>query len=298
MPNFLVIGAGKAGTTSLYHYLKQHPQIYISPVKEPNFFAFEGKKLNFRGPDAKNEIKRIITNIEDYRALFRGVSNEKAIGEISPRYLSHPEAPERIRRYVPDAKLIAVLRDPVERAYSSYLMWVRDGFEPCSSFSEAIQDEKRRIENNWAGGAYIYPGFYHEQLKRYFSIFNRNQIKIYLYEDFKTDPLYVLRDISRFLDVDDAFVPDISIKHNVSGIAKSKAWDLLLRPNRLKNSLKAALPHSLHERIVIRVMSIKNRKLVKPPLSSEIRRELISVYRDDILNLQDLIQRDLSKWLE
>jgi hypothetical protein len=153
-------------------------------------------------------------------------------------------------------------------------------------------------KNNWAGGAYISPGFYCEQLKRYFGIFNRNQIKIYLYEDFKTDPLYVLKNIYRFLDVDDTFIPNVSVKHNVSGITKSKAWDLLLRPNRLKNSLKAVFPHSLRERIVIRVMGIKNRNLVKPRLSPEIRKELISVYRYDILNLQDLIERDLSKWLE
>ena len=121
MPNFLIIGAMRAGTTSLYHYLKQHPQVYMSPVKEPRFFALEGEKPDPGRPTDERLMNHSITDIEAYRALFQAVSKETAIGEASPLYLYSPKAPERIRHYIPDAKLIAVLRDPVERAYSHFL---------------------------------------------------------------------------------------------------------------------------------------------------------------------------------
>ena len=96
MPNFLVIGAAKAGTTSVYEYLKQHPQIWMSPLKETNFFALEGETLNFRGPGDQDYINRFsITKIEDYLNLFQGVSNQVAIGEVSPLYLYSPKAPDQ-----------------------------------------------------------------------------------------------------------------------------------------------------------------------------------------------------------
>ncbi len=153
LPNFLVIGAAKSGTTALHEYLKQHPQIYMSPQKEPHFFSLEGKKVDFRGPGDKREeqLNNSVTNIEDYRKLFQGVSNEIAIGESSTSYLNNPEAPERIRHYIPNAKLIAILRNPVARAYSSFLHMVQRGYEPLTDFAEALRDEERRIRDNWMG---------------------------------------------------------------------------------------------------------------------------------------------------
>src|SRR5688572_7713518 len=128
MPNFLIIGAAKAGTTSLYSYLNQHPQIFMSPVKEPNFFALEGEKLNFRGPGDAQVINRYsITQLESYRAHFKGITQETCIGEASTLYLDHPKAVERIQHYTPKARLITILRDPVERAFSNFLHAVRDG---------------------------------------------------------------------------------------------------------------------------------------------------------------------------
>src|SRR3954452_17434204 len=121
MPNFLIVGAAKSGTTSLYYYLKQHPQVFVSPVKEPKFFAYEGEKVVYRGPgDAENN-RRLVNNLADYRALFGGANGAKAIGEASPVYLYSPKACERIRHYLPDAKLFVILRDPAERAYPSFL---------------------------------------------------------------------------------------------------------------------------------------------------------------------------------
>ena len=147
MPNFLIIGANKAGTTSIYSYLKQHPQIYMSPVKEPMFFTLEGKNIDRTEVSRQITLKTAVNDIEDYQALFQGVSNEKAIGEASTAYLHCPWCAERIKQYIPDVKLIAILRDPIERAYSNYLMYVRWGLETLD-FPEAVRQEETMGNRN------------------------------------------------------------------------------------------------------------------------------------------------------
>ena len=211
IPNFLIIGAAKAGTTSLYDYLNQHPQIYMSPIKEPRFFALEGEKLDFRGP-AQGINQTSVTTWEQYCQLFQEATTEKAIGEASTIYLSNPKAPHRIKHYLPEVKLIAILRDPAERAFSSYVHLVRDGYENLS-FTEAVEAEPTRIKENWQPLWYYKErGFYYEQLQKYFAIFKPEQIKIYLYEDLAVDSTAVIQDLSRFLGVDDSFTPDLTRK--------------------------------------------------------------------------------------
>jgi Sulfotransferase family len=303
LPNFLIIGAMKAGTTSLYHYLKQHPQVYMSNIKEPNFFALEGSNLNFNGAEGKERIQRwvkqeSVTNIEEYRALFRRAANETAIGEASPLYLYSPEAPYRIRHYVPEAKLIAILRNPVERAYSAFLYMTRDGREPLREFSQALQAEESRIRDHWEWiWHYRHLGFYYTQLKRYCDVFDRNQIKVYLYEDLRADLPSVVRDIFRFLEVDESFVPDTSLRHNVSGTPKDGLLPrLVFRRNPIKAALRPLFPQVVRQRIS---GSLRSQFLVEAsPLTPAVRRELCEVYRDDVLKLETLIKRDLSGWLE
>lgn len=296
MPDFLIIGAAKAGTTSLWSYLDQHPQIYMSPVKETNFFALEGQRPEFVGPrDPINEWS--VTDIEAYRALFAGASHDLAAGEASPLYLYDQRAPQRIAHYVPDVKLIAVLRNPVERAYSSFLFLMEYGREPLANFAAALQQEEARISSNWA---YIWHykqlGFYYTQLKRYFDLFDRQQIRVYLYEDFKRDNQSVLQDIFRFLGVDETFTPDVSARYWTSGIPKSKILhSFLLGQGRLKSVLRLVLPQTLRSSIF---KQLKARNLSRPPLPSHVREQLLEAYRPDILGLQDLLQRDLSGWLK
>ncbi|NER52184.1 MAG: sulfotransferase, partial [Symploca sp. SIO1A3] len=167
MPNFLVIGAAKSGTTTLHNYLNQHPQIYMSSLKEPHFFS---------GDAFPN---RPITNLEDYCALFQGVSDEIAIGESSTTYLGIAEiAAECIQHYIPKAKLIAILRDPAEATYSLYLMSHRsklhgvDEKKILKNFAQVIQNKSSQL---------IRRRYYYNNLKYYFSRFEREQIKICLY---------------------------------------------------------------------------------------------------------------------
>jgi hypothetical protein len=291
LPNFLIIGAAKSGTTSLYYYLKQHPDVFMSPVKEPNFFAVKGKEPGFRNrggykpPGEK-------TTLEEYEALFAGVTDEKAIGEASPQYLRNPEAPARIRHHVPEAKLVAVLRDPAERAYSAYLMQVRNEREK-RDFARALEKKEAA---NW-----VQAGFYHAHLLRYYELFDREQIRVYLYEDLKEDPAGMVQDIFRFLGVDDSFVPDISLRHNAGGVRRSGALYravhiAVMRPNPIRQALKPLLPERLRKRLF---EGLRDRVLHKaPPLPVEQRMELVELYREDILKLESLIGRDLSGWLE
>jgi len=297
MPNFLVIGEARCGTTALYHCLKQHPQIYMSPVKEPKFFAYEGEELDFRGPGDMKAHRTAITDLESYRALFNGVADERAVGEVSPVYLYSHKAPERIGHHIPDSKLIAILRHPAERAYSSFLKLVRDNREPLTDFAQALEQEPQRIRDNWEPfWFYKLRGFYSGNVERYFEFFGRERVRIYLHDDYIADPVGLFQDIFRFLGVDHTFVPDVSRQRNLSGVPKSRVLDAFLRdPNPIKSALTPLLPAGLRGRLS---KSLKSKNLVKPPFPPEVRKQLIDEYRPDILKLQELINKDLSQWLQ
>ena len=295
LPNFLVIGAMRAGTTALYRFLMQHPRIYMSPIKEPKFFALENHPLDFLGPGDRARMRRDArTTQESYRELFRGASTESAVGEASTFYLYSTEAPVNIHRRAPNMRLIAVLRHPAERAYSAYLHMVRRGFEPLRDFHAALQAEAERSRAGWAPDNWHYRqmGFYATQLERYFSLFDRKQVRVYLYEDFCADPVGTLQDMFRFLGVDPEFVPDVSLRYNVSGIPRSRRLQALI--NRPRTALGKPLPEAWRLRIGL---AVQRWNLTRPALGDEVWRDLLEGYREDMLRLEDLIRRDLSGWL-
>jgi len=315
LPNFFVLGAAKCGTTALYHYLKQHPQIFMCPIKEPGFFALTQIESEFQqvldhAPKAciQESTERYqwfmkkVRDLAAYSALYDGVANETAIGEASPFYLYWPGTAKCIRQYVPDAKLIAILRDPVERAYSAFAHYTRLGIEPFADFRRALRAEDITKRNPcWGHRHYLRQGFYAEQLKPYYATFDRSRIKVYLYDDLKADAAGLMQDIYRFLEVDDTFVPQVAVKHNVGKFPERKALhSLLSKSNPVRKILKPFLPAKMRAKMREFARHLRNRNMrgAKPGLSPEIRRELLTVFRDDILQLQDLIQRDLSGWLE
>ncbi|WP_228060787.1 MULTISPECIES: sulfotransferase family protein [unclassified Coleofasciculus] len=300
MPNFLIIGAAKAGTTALYRYLKQHPQIYMSSLKETQFFVFlEEENLNFNANEPFLRKYQQIKDIESYRNLFKKASQEIAIGEVSPWYIYLPNIPSKIKHYILDVKLIAMLRDPVERAYSNFLHSVRDDLEPINvDFVQAMELESKRILKNWSPRFhYKQKGFYYVQMKRYFDLFEPEQIRVYIYEDFKKKQISVLQDIYKFLGVDDKFVPDNSTKYNDSRIPISRVYNkIMLRANPADSILGSIIPPSLRNKIKNKLINI-NLSDQKPYLPVVVRRKFVEEYREDILKLQDLIQMDLSHWL-
>ena len=298
LPNFLIIGAAKSGTTAIYHFLKQHPDIYMSPVKETNFFALEGSKLNFNGPGDRDNICAFsITQIEDYVKLFEGAEGKRAIGEASPMYLFDKSSADRIKSHIPNVRIIAILRHPVERAFSQYLMFVRDAREPYTrDFRRALLEEDKRKQLNWEWAwQYKQVGFYAEQLKRYLSLFDISQIRIYLYEDLLSNPVKLLQDIFEFVGVNSELIPDIKARHNESVLTRNTALEAFLsNPSITSKILKPILPKRVRKTLV----SIgKKINVTRPKLNPKIRSELIAIYREDILELQNLIGRDLSAWL-
>jgi len=296
MPNFFIVGASKSGTSSLYYYLKQHPKIFMTVPKEPYFFELEGEKCDFRGPGDEKRREGYITNIKEYLKLFRNVSDEIAIGEASTTYLDSPKAPIRIHKYIPDAKIIIILRNPADRAYASFLHLRREGDEKIENFLQVLKKESERISQNWD---YIWHyksrQFTYNKLKRYFEIFNKNKIKIYLYEEWKNDNLKVLRDVFKFLGVEDNFIPDLSVKYNVGGIPRNIILNnFLLTSNKMKTILKPLFPKKIRKTIQNKMINLN---LIRTNLKPEFRRKLIDIFRDDIIKVQVLIGRDLSSWL-
>ncbi|MFY0673455.1 MAG: sulfotransferase [Bacteroidia bacterium] len=301
-PNFIIIGAGKSGTTSLYEYLRQHPQVFMSDVKETNFFALEGKEVKAID-DSKEQTEHYpwaINNLNDYLKLFEDVKDEKAIGEVSPMYLYNEQAPKNIYKRIPNAKIIAILRQPVERLYSRYMHLAREGREPSANFSDAFD------ENSvwWRRNDLVTEGFYGTYLARYFDQFNADQIKVYLYDDLRRNEAEVVNDMFRFIGVDADFKPTAGEQFNKSGRIKNKKLDLLIGQNSIlvrgANKFSPSLVRKIKESKGLKkvVNRLRNKNLEKAPLSKELKNEMTSaIYKNEILLLEDLLKRDLKHWL-
>jgi hypothetical protein len=276
--------------------LRQHPEIFLPELKEPMYFAFPQQHLCFQGPGDEAGINRkAVTDLIAYQRLFRNVRNEICVGEASANYLYHECVAKNIRAAQPDAKLICILRDPVERAYSSYLYTLRDGRETETSFEAALGKEEQRIANNWCDiWHYRRCGLYSEQLDRFYKVFPREQIKVILLEDLKYAPRKCLAELFDFLGADSQFQADVDLVYNQGGQPKSRFLNrVLTRPSRVKQFLRPLTPQFLLRTYI----EIKHRNLSRPELSPETHQKLLDEYRDDIENLQILISRDLSHWL-
>jgi hypothetical protein len=292
LPNFLIIGTPRSGTTTIYESLQQHPQIFLSPLKEPMFFILEGEKDLFPGPVSPIGPR----DIHAYRSLFDHATREKAIGEASTLYLFSQKAPLRIKKYLPEVKFIAILRNPVDRAFSHFMHNRLAGTEPIADFEEAMSVEEERIRRGWfCFWSYRGVGFYGQQIERYFSHFDRRQFQFFLFEDLIADPAVLFTKFLQFLGVDEAFRIRPHEKYNPSGVPRNRFLHAFLsKPNFIKNQLKRILPEKTQYNLLTRFM---NRNLAKPRLSTEVRRRILAVYREDIMKTQDLIDRDLSSWL-
>ena len=297
LPNFLILGVAKAGTTSLHAYLAQHPQIYMSPRKEPHFFAYGEEPLpDFEGPDIQHARQRAIPTFAAYQSLFAGWTNELALGEASTSNFT-ARACERMHAYLPDARLILILRQPADRAYSQFLHMQRMGLEPLTDFAQALANEEARNEAPWLPViTYTRSGFYARILQQYLDCFPREQLRIYLYEEWEAQTLPVLQDIFGFIGVDPGFVPDTAIRLNTAAVPRNR-WLLrfLRNAHPLKPWLKPLLPAHWRQRTA-RALSTYN-LTNPPPFDPHLRAQLTQLYRHDIQQTATLIGRDLSHWL-
>lgn len=299
-PNFLVAGAAKCGTTSLFDYLRQHPDIFMPPdLKEPHYFCYADREMNFIGPDGRVPFinKSAITKLARYEDLFVAGSGAPLRGEASATYIYWPETASRVAAYAPTMKLIFILRHPVDRAYSAFNHLKRLFLEPLD-FQSAIAAEAERTAQNYgfmwrymAGGRYAF------QLQPFLKAFPREQIHILLFEDLKTNPEAAVHDVLRFLGARTDVILDLSGTSNESFVPNEKRalHRFLADENILKTALRTVLPRKLKT-----AMAHKVRKAVfnKPEsLSPDLHRELYQTYfAAEQAQLEDILGRSLAHW--
>lgn len=311
-PNFFVVGAGKCGTTTLYHFLNQHPDVYMSPIKEPNHFCTDFKPEEFseenkaierskniniekyvNGPMDVSRFGYFVTNPVHYKLLFKNVKNEKAIGEISNAYLFSEVAAQNIKNEVPDAKIIIILRNPVERLISHYKANIRDG-RAILPFMEEINNDYNKPRKGWKISAgYYEQGLYYNQVERYIRTFGKDKVKIFWFEELIKDPAKVAHDLFSFLDVDPNVKIDTEEKQNVSWEPKSKKLVYFLSKSGIKRPLLRLFPASMRKNVK-GVFFNKNNSIV---VSAEEKNKVLEFYKEDILKLQSIVDKDLSQWL-
>jgi hypothetical protein len=312
LPNFFLVGAPKAGTTSLYHYLDQHPQIYMSPVKEPHYFAEEIRFANFteefqrkaapqlkafreylQGPMSTRFSAGPVEDWADYVKLFQRVDGQTAIGEASVCYLWSKTAAHNIARHCPEARIVMVLRDPVARAYSGHLhtLTVADSrMSFRAQVDAALSSPHMRIGE-------LYPflefGLYYEQVRRYLDLFPRERVGIFFYDDYVRDGTGFLQGIFRFLQVDPDFAPDVSAKYTQPRVPRSYFARRLLRRLGAWQLARALAPPAI--RPLLNQAIFQPREVLR--IDPADRARLVAFYREDIENLAELLGRDLSAWL-
>lgn len=280
LPNFLIIGAPKAGSTSLWEYVRQHPDVFPTEKKEPHYFW-----------SLKHSLPGKTVTLEAYRALFEGSEAYAAAGEASPGYLADENSPHEIRKMIPDVKLIAILRDPCARAFSGFMMHRMRKDEPEEGFLDAIAADAGRPAAKRIG--YVENGLYYKQLSRYLSVFPAEQLKVVLNEDLKVKPKEVLREVFTFLRIDPDVDIDTDVQFTVSGVPKVKALHWLLHG---KNPIKRMLLPFLPKRLIKSLRLAKNANLTRQFITPEERSALLPAFEADILELEKLLGRDLAHW--
>jgi hypothetical protein len=309
-PNFFVVGTVKGGTTALHRFLMQHPQVYMSPIKETNYFSRLDIDPAHFSEDYRHDVNvdlkgflagpmdhpihiAHVTEEADYLQLFRKVSNEKAIGEVSNSYLLYPNAPEEIHKQYPNAKIIMMLRHPAERAFSQYIMNLMQGKILEKDFLKEITTDDARAVKGWgANHQYLFVGKYYEQVRRYLDIFPKEQVGIFLYEDYNDDQEGTLKHIFRFLEIDEK-APIVTGKYNQGGMPRFEKINYWLNQSGIISWAKRALPISWRKPFKRWMYA----EIDNPDMQPEERAWLIDYYSGDITNLQRLTGLDLSHWL-
>ncbi len=287
-PTFLVIGAAKAGTTALYRWLQQHPQVYMPDNKQPHFLA--GLQPSFSGPGDQALNRDIVTDPEAYRALFAPGADRPARGEASPFYLCYPDRLARtLTDSFPDTRLVVLLREPVSRAYAGYLHLVRDGRE-AESFPRALALEQSRLARGWEPlWAHRGLGLYGQQIQSLLQVVPRAHLGVWLYDDLQRRPGVLFSEVCSFIGVDDRFVPNFT-HHNTGGVPRSPALHRLLVAVRAPHLAKHLLPEPWAQWVVARYLQ-------RRPPAPEVAAELKHYFAEDQALLRGLLpNKDFAVW--
>lgn len=302
LPDFLVLGAPKCGTTALHVALAAHPELYLSRNKEPKFFLTDGTQPpQTGGPGDAATYARYVWRREDYEQLFSGAPPGTLAGESTTLYLRDPAAHRRIAATVPDAKLIAVLRDPVDRAHSNWTHQRSAGLEPVGDFLEACALTQRRAEAGWGPfWRYLELGLYGAQLQHLFSVVPCENVLVLLYRDLREAPVATLDRVTTFLGVTPGLVTDIPSANVTAQVSPSRANRTLAAAVRRADGLGSRLPRPLGRTVSASTDRLSRRlqreQQVRAPLTADQRAVVIPYFLEDIELLEQLTGLELAHW--
>lgn len=299
-PNVFIVGAPKCGTTSMHNYLDQHPEIFMSEPKEPRFFC-----KDFHAEAETNNSKQYFPalTLDEYEECFHGAENYEVIGEASPIYLYSDVAIQKINEFNEDARIIVMLRDPVEQMYSWYYQSLQTGNEWTMSFKEALELESIRKQGKKLSSSrfpsslfYTELANFSEQIKRLNEVFPEDQIKFILLDDLKTNPERVYKSTLEFLHVKDkTFMPDFEVE-NPSSVPRSKLFNKLKNPAEpIRKAIKKIVPRNIILSIIDMIDYLNITTKPKPDIDPELREELMEMHDQNVRECADLTGRDLPK---
>lgn len=281
-PNLFLVGAAKAGTTSLYQELARHPAIYMSPMKEPHFFS------RIRPSPERQAFFPHVTDEDEYLALFKGATTEELLGEASTSYLWDEHAAERIKAVVPEARILIMLRDPVERAYSQYWNDVREGIER-RSFLDALLEERRSGPGAWGVSSLLIDcGRYADQVERYLDRFGA-RVHVLFFEDFVGHEAGAIAAVHSFLGLRSPAPGAAPRRMNPSALPRNRLSAALLASGRLRRVARATVPRRLRSRLRVGLL----KPGAPPPMDPEARALLAEIYRQEAARLAELLGRPL-----
>jgi len=300
LPDFLVIGAPKAGTTALHTALARHPGLYLSAVKEPKFFLTDGPPPARGGPGDAQTYQEHVWRRADYEALFRAAPARALRGESTPFYLYDRAAQRRIRALIPQARLIVILRDPVERAHSNWTHLWSAGREPLGDFLRACAEEDRRVAAGWSPfWHYVRLSRYGEQLDHLFSLFPREQVMVFRYRRLLDEPVQILDEICAFLGVEQGVITEVPRENVTAHPARSVAHAALSRALRGTEEVGRRLPRTAGTTVTATLERILQRDApARRPLTWAERQALLPVLENDIRLLEKITKSDFSDWLQ
>ena len=299
LPDFFVAGAPKAGTTALHAALAQHPELCLSTIKEPKFFLSEGPPPAQGGPGDAKTYREHIWRRQDYEALFAAATPGALRGESTPFYLYRHDAQVRIRALIPQARLIIVIRDPVERAHSNWAHLWSSGLDPIDDFVKACAAENDRVAAGWADfWHYKRIGLYGQQLEHLYSVFPREQVLVIRYRDLVDDPPGTLDRICEFLGVSQGVIDQVPRENVTAHPEYTRRHQYVSRLLRAASATTARLPGRRGKAMVDRLeRSLQDGAAPRRPLTWDQRQAVLPYFETDLQLLAELTGDKYESWL-